>query len=82
MNNPLGVRRFQCFGDLARAIERPRDRQRPVQGLALHKFQDQAIHVARFLQAVDGRDIGMIQRSQRARLAAEASQLGNAGGGK
>jgi hypothetical protein len=45
------------------------DGERTAQGLAFNQFQYQAIHIAEFFQAVDGRDIGVIQRTRRARLA-------------
>jgi hypothetical protein len=45
-----------------------------VQVLSLDQFQHQAIYIAGFFQAVDGCDIGMIQRSQRTGLAPEARQ--------
>ena len=71
---------FSCAASSASATWRAQSeslsqaRQRPAQGLALHQLQHQAIHIAGFFQAVDGRDIGMVQRSQRTRLAAEARQ--------
>ena len=74
MNDSFAVRRFERLGNLTRVVERSLDGQRPAQGLALDQFQHQAIYIAGFFQSVDGRDIGMIQRSQRTRLAAETGQ--------
>ena len=70
VNDSFVVRGFQCFGDLARVLERLVEGQRPAQSLPLHPLQHQAIHIAGFFEAsagfktIDGRDIGMVQGSQ------------------
>ena len=43
-------------------------------GLAFYQFQHEAIRLPGFFQAVDGGNIRMIERSQRAGLAAETRQ--------
>ena len=79
MDDALLVRGFERVGDL------PRDRQRLVergsgpgdaireQGLALDQLHHQRAP-RRFLEAVDLRDVRMIERGEQARLALEARQ--------
>ena len=80
VNDAFLMSGFQSICDLAANAEGCFDRQRTIprdsfpQRLAGHEFHHQAIDVAGFFEAVDGCDIGMIQRSQSARLAAEARQ--------
>ena len=79
VDDPLLVRRLQRLRDLLR------DRQRVVEGdlsardplrqvLALDQLHDQGTDAARFLQAVNVGDVGVIQRRQGLRFACEPSQ--------
>ena len=69
VNDPLLVRRFEGVGDL------PDDGQRLVEGnrafrnalrqiLALDEFHNEGVDVTRTFEAVNDRDVGMVQRGQ------------------
>src|SRR5258705_5849025 len=87
MDDALLVRRFKGFGDLPRDWQRlvernptPRDPLRQV--LTLDQFQHEPAYAARIFQAVDMRDVRMIEGRERLRFAREACQaIGIAGEG-
>ena len=68
------MRRLQRLRHLAGAIERGGKGQRPVQRIPLHQLEHQVVHFRGLLQSVNRRDVGMVQRRQRVRLAPEARQ--------
>ena len=74
MNDSFAVRGLERFGDLLRIIERGLHPQRAVKRFALHQLQHEAIHIAGFFDAVNRGNVRMIQRSERARLAAKPRQ--------
>ena len=66
------VRVFQGFGDLARDGQRFFERNRPLRNpLGERRALDQFQHQRALLDAVDGRDIRMVERRQHLRLARE-----------
>ena len=76
MDDPLLVRRFERLGNLLRdrqrLVERDRAARDPLrQILALDQFHDERAHAAGFLEAVDVRDVRMVQRRERLRFARE-----------
>jgi len=79
MNDSLLVRRFERLRDLSRDRERFIDRNRASRDplgkiLALDEFHHQPGDVPAFLEAVDVRDVRMIQRGQRLRFARESRE--------
>ena len=69
MDDPLLVRRLERLGDLLRDRQRlvernraPRDPLREI--LALDEFHDERLHAVGVLQAVDRRDVRMVQRGE------------------
>ncbi len=79
VNDPLLVRGLERVGDLPRngegLVDRDRAGRDPFrQRLALHQLQDERSRAARFLEAVDVRDVRMVERRQDLRLALEARQ--------
>ena len=60
MNHAPLVRVLQRLGDLPRVFERRLDRQRACERLAFDQFHGQGA----FFHAIDGGDVGMVQRSQ------------------
>ncbi len=85
VDDALLVRRVERLGHVARIRQRGRDGERaardPVgQCLAGHKLQDQRGHPVVGLEAVDGADVGMIQRGQDARFALEPREPVAVGG--
>ena len=87
MDDPLLVRRFECVGDLPRDGQGfvewdwpARDALRQI--LALDQFHDERTDTARFFEAMDVRDVRVIQRRQRLRFARKPGQaIGIAGKG-
>ena len=78
MDDALLVRRFERLGDLLRDrqrfVERDRAARDPLrQILALDEFHHERVHAAGLLEPVDRRDVGMIQRRERLRLALETA---------
>ena len=76
MDDPLLVRCFKGLGDLPREGQDFGDRHRPArnecrQVLAIDELHHERTDTARFLQAVDVSDVGMVQRRQGLRLARE-----------
>ena len=72
MDDPLVVRGFQRFRDLRNDTQRLLNREATTaetigQRLACHKFHDQVVGT----DVVDGADIGMVERCDRARLTLE-----------
>ena len=69
MNDALLVRRLERVGDLLRDGKRLVDRKRPSRDtlreiVALHQFHDEGLCAVGFLDAVDARDVRMVERSQ------------------
>ena len=76
MDDPLLVRRFERLGDLLRDRQRFVERDRAARDslreiLALDQFHDERAHTAGFFEAVDVRDVRMVQRGERLRFACE-----------
>jgi hypothetical protein len=66
MDDPLFVGRFQAFGDLSCNQQRFGDRNGPLrkaigQRRPLDELQHERLHSVRFLEAVDGGDVRMIE---------------------
>ena len=79
MNDALFVGRFKGVRDLTRDGQRIGQRHRPArddrgQVLALDHFHDQRMNAAGLLEAVNVRDVWMIQRRQRLRFSCEPSE--------
>ena len=75
----VAVRGFEGFGDLPRDAERLVQRQGALgeplgQGRALDQLHDEATVAVRLCQAVNVRDIGVVERGQNLGLALEAGQ--------
>jgi hypothetical protein len=66
------MRSLERCGDLARIFERFRERQGPGENLTFDQFEHQMIDVSGFLETVDGRDVGMVERGEDAGFATEA----------
>ena len=60
MDDVLFVSRFKSVGDLARVVECGIRRERSLECLTLHQFYDQRS----IFDAVDLRDVGVIERGQ------------------
>ena len=79
MDDPLLVRRFERLGDLLgdgqRLVEGNRASRNALrQILALDEFHDEGVDVTRMFEAVNDRDVGMVQRGQGLGLALEAGE--------
>src|SRR5262245_46308533 len=79
MNDPLLVRGLQSFGNLLRDGQRLIEWQWPLcdpirQRRSFDQFQDERMRAATVLEAVDGRDVRMIQRGEYLSLAPEANE--------
>ena len=74
MNDAFFVRGFQRLRDLSGNAQRFRDWEGPAEILPFHQFKYQPVGIAGFLQSVDRRDIGVVQRSQRPRFTAQARE--------
>ena len=79
MHDPLLVRRLERVGNLVRDRQRLLHRDRSGgdpfgERLSRHQLQDQRQRPVGFLQAVDRRDVRMVQRRQHLRFPLEASQ--------
>src|SRR5262245_4075224 len=74
MDDALGMRGFECLGDLTPILDGRVDWNWTAEYLAFDQLQNQMVHVARLLQAVDRRDIGMIERRQHSRFSPEAGE--------
>ena len=79
MDDALLVRRFERVGDLPgdpdRFIDRQRTARQPIrQRLSVHELEDEALRRAGGLEAVDGRDLRVIQRGEDLRLTLEARE--------
>ena len=79
MDDALLVRGFKRFGDLFRDRQRFVDRDRPAsdalrQIIALDQFHHQRANTAGFFEAVDVRDIRMVQGGERLCFAVEPGQ--------
>jgi hypothetical protein len=79
MDDALLVRGFECLRDLLRdrqgLVERDRatrDALREI--LTVDEFHHERVHADGFLEPVDRRDVGMIQRRERLRLTLEPRQ--------
>ena len=55
------MRSRQRVGNLTRIPDRRVNGQRPAQNFALNQLQHQVVDVARFFEAVDCRDVGVIE---------------------
>ena len=76
MNDPLSVRRFEGFRNLLCNRQHLVDGDRSTRDmcgriLALDQLHDEGAHSAGLLQAVNVRDVRMVQRGERLRLAGE-----------
>ncbi len=76
---PCSVRRFKGLGNVFRdrqcLVERDRATGDPLREiLTLNEFHDERVGGARFFKPVNRRDVGMIQRRERLRLAFEPCQ--------
>src|SRR5262249_15334255 len=65
---------LEGVGDLLAYGDGFLERQRPTQDFPWHKLQHQEGHTVGLLEAVDGSNVGMIQRSQHAGFALEAGE--------
>ncbi len=79
MDDALLVRRFERFGNLPGDGKCFVDRNRPLRDAvgkrrAFDQLHDESADAIRLLQPVDLRDVGMVQRGERLRLALEARQ--------
>lgn len=79
VNDPLFVRGVESVSDFARNLQRFFDSQRPTGDAigecgSLDQLHDQRADAVGFLVSVDRCDVGMVQRRQNLRFAAEASQ--------
>ena len=77
MNDSLLVRRFERFGDLTGDGDDVGDRERGrqlIQGMALDQFHDERRSARRLFDAMDVRDVGMIERRQDVRLASNRAR--------
>ena len=79
MNDPLLVRRFERLGGLMRDEKRFIERQGAArdslrQILALDELHDQRPDAAAFLEAIQVRDVGMVQRREGLRFAREPGE--------
>jgi hypothetical protein len=73
VDDALGVGLLQPFRDLPGDLQRLADLERPVgqhrrERLAGDEFEDQIAMAVALLEAVDGRDVRMVQRAEDARL--------------
>ncbi len=78
MDHALPVSRFKCFGDLLRNIEsvfggHGSSLEVASQCLTLDVFEHKEPRSVRFVEAIDGGDVGVVERSQQLGLALEAS---------
>ena len=85
MNDPLLVRRLERVRDLTRKRECLSERNRPVgdalrERRALNELQHERAGAVRFFEAVDRRDVRMIQRREQMGLALEAREPLGIGG--
>ena len=91
MDDAFFVGRVQCVRDLPRDRQRVADRNgsqgtvfRPRQSLrerlSFDELEDEGVHAISIFEAVDGPDVRMIERSERARLALEACMPVGIGG--
>ena len=79
MDDPLLVRRFERVGNLTRGCHGFRDRhgaalQAIGQGLAVNQFEHQRPNTAGILEAMNGRDVRVIQAGQQLRFPLETRQ--------
>ena len=79
------VRGFERLGNLPRNRDGLVERHRPLRNavgerLALDQLEDQGGNGGRFLQAVDGADVGVVQRRQHLRFALEPGEPVRVGG--
>jgi hypothetical protein len=79
MDDPLLVRRFERVGNLPGDRQGLIDRDRaPCNALreilTLDEFHHEGVHACRFLESVDRRDVGMIQRGESLRLSFKPSE--------
>ena len=79
MDDPLLVRRFERLGDLLRDGQRFVERDRAArdalrQILALDELHHERLDAAAFFEAVDVRDVRMIQRREHLRFARETAR--------
>jgi hypothetical protein len=79
VDDALGVGGLERFGDAAGDPERVLEGNRPagdalLEGLALGQLHDQEALAVRLVEAVDRRDVGVVQGGEQARLAVEASE--------
>ena len=74
MNDAFVVRGFESFGDLAGDAQCFFERERSFERLARHQFHHQRAAGVGFFDAVDLRDVRMIQGRQNFRFALEAGE--------
>src|SRR4029453_18790859 len=79
MDNAMLVRRFERDGDLSgngqRVVNRKRAELEAIGNrLAVDEFEHERLDAVRFLEAVDRRDVGVIERCEDVRFALEARQ--------
>jgi len=91
MDDALLVRRVQRVGDLSADRNGLLDRQRWCRGaglaresigerIAIDQFEHEGAHWCRFFEAVDRRDVRMIERGEQLGLAFESDQAVGIGG--
>ena len=85
MDDALLVRGFEGFGNLLRDRQRLVDRNRSLRDPVrerrpLDQLHDERLHAVRLLEAVDVRDVRMIERGEDLRLAFEPRQAIRIGG--
>ena len=73
------MRRFECFGDLLRNRQRVRERECALRNPigergAFDKFEGERLRAVRVFEAVDRRDVRVIERREDLRLALKAGQ--------
>ena len=79
MDDALFVRRFQRFGDLPGDRQCFVERERPLRDAvgerrAFDQLHHEGADAVRLFEAIDLRDVGMVQRGERLRLALKARQ--------
>src|SRR5436305_569873 len=84
MHDPLIVSGIECAGDLLREPKAlldgwPSSFDALCERVALDELHDDRVHRVVVVDAVDGRDVWMVDRGQRPRFALEARQAGHVG---
>ena len=79
MDDVVLVRRVECVGNLSRDVQRLVERNRALgdairERRTVHQFHDERAYAIGLFEAVDRRDIGMVERGEDVRLTLEARQ--------